>query len=98
MRIQKNEAMAKFELNNSSPVLSTKLSILENHAAMVYTKKSFFKFREEMKNVELFFVVALVSDDSMWAYTFSKFRHTNLKWEVQFCPNIVTLKMFMHDV
>ena len=79
-------------------MLSTKLSILENHAATVYTKKYFFKFREEMKNVELFFVVALVSDDSMWAYTFSKFRHPNLKWEVQFCPNIVTLKMLMHDV
>ncbi|RVW32320.1 Protein FAR1-related sequence 5 [Vitis vinifera] len=42
--------------NNSSPVLSTKLSILENHAATVY-KESFLKFRDEMKNVELFFVV-----------------------------------------
>ena len=51
-----------------------------------------------MKNAELFFVVGLVSDDSMWAYTFSKFRQSNLKWKVQFCPNIVTLKMFMHDV
>ena len=45
-----------------------------------------------MKNVELFFVVGLVSDDSMRAYTLSKFRHSNLKWEIQFCPNIVTLK------
>ena len=98
MRIQKNKAKTEFESNNSSPVLSTKLSILENHAATVYTKKSFFKFREEMKNVELFFVVALVSDDSMWAYTLSKFRHLNLNWEVQFCLDIVTLKMLMHDV
>ncbi|WKA03630.1 hypothetical protein VitviT2T_021730 [Vitis vinifera] len=92
LRIRQNEAKADFESNNSSPVLSTKLSILENHAATVYTKESFLKFREEMKNAELFFVVGLVSDVSMRAYTLSKFRHPNLKWEVQFSPNIVTLK------
>ena len=45
-----------------------------------------------MKNAELLFVVGLVSDDSMRAYTLSKFRHLNFKWEVQFWPNIVTLK------
>ncbi|XP_034694589.1 protein FAR1-RELATED SEQUENCE 5-like [Vitis riparia] len=59
MRIRQNEAKAEFESNNSSPVLSTKLSIIENHAATVYTKESFIKFREEMKNAELFFVVGL---------------------------------------
>ncbi|RVX20318.1 Protein FAR1-related sequence 7 [Vitis vinifera] len=32
------------------------------------------------------------SDHSMRAYTLSKFRHPNLNWEVQFCPDIVTLK------
>ncbi|RVX05889.1 Protein FAR1-related sequence 5 [Vitis vinifera] len=92
LRIRQNEAKAEFESNNSSPMLSTKLSILENHAATVYTKESFLKFREEMKNAELFFVVGLVSDHSMRAYTLSKFRHPNLNWEVQFCPDIVTLK------
>ncbi|RVW20258.1 hypothetical protein CK203_114174 [Vitis vinifera] len=56
LRIRQNEAKTEFELNNSSPVLSTKLSILENHA----TKESFLKFQEEIKNVELFFVVGLV--------------------------------------
>ncbi|RVW37768.1 Protein FAR1-related sequence 5 [Vitis vinifera] len=60
LRIRQNEAKAEFESNNSSPVLSTKLAILENHAATVYTKESFLKFREEMKNAELFFVVGLV--------------------------------------
>ncbi|KAL6343311.1 hypothetical protein AAG906_022386 [Vitis piasezkii] len=92
LRIRQNEAKAEFESNNSSPVLSTKLAILENHAATVYTKESFLKFREEMKNAELFFVVGVVSDHSMRAYTLSKFRHPNLNWEVQFCPDIVTLK------
>ncbi|RVW62430.1 Protein FAR1-related sequence 5 [Vitis vinifera] len=57
LRIRQNEAKAEFESNNSSPVLSTKLSILENHAATVYTKESFLKFHEEMKNAKLFFVV-----------------------------------------
>ena len=88
LRIRQNEAKTEFELNNSSPVLSTKLSILENHAM----KESFLKFREEMKNAELFFMVGLVSDVSMRAYTLSKFRHPNLKWEFQFSLNIVTLK------
>ncbi|XP_034680220.1 protein FAR1-RELATED SEQUENCE 7-like [Vitis riparia] len=60
LRIRQNEAKADFESNNSSPVLSTKLSILENHVATVYTKESFLKFLEEMKNAELFFVVGLV--------------------------------------
>ena len=83
--MQQNEAKAEFKSNNSSPMLSTKLLILENHAATVYMKESFFTFREEMKDAELFFVVGLVSDDSMRAYTLSKFRHPNLKWEVQFC-------------
>ncbi|RVW83445.1 Protein FAR1-related sequence 5 [Vitis vinifera] len=92
LRIRQNEAKAKFESNNSSPVLSTKLSILENHVATVYMKESFLKFCEEMKNAELFFVLGLVSDHSMQAYTLSKFRHPNLNWEVQFCPDIVTLK------
>ncbi|RVW33254.1 Protein FAR1-related sequence 5 [Vitis vinifera] len=92
LRIRQNEVKADFESNNSSPVLSTKLSILENHVVTVYTKESFLKFREEMKNAELFFMVGLVSDVSMRAYTLSKFRHPNLKWEVQFSPNIVTLK------
>eukprot|EP00261_Vitis_vinifera_P026023 XP_010659131.1 PREDICTED: protein FAR1-RELATED SEQUENCE 5-like [Vitis vinifera] len=59
LRIRQNEAKAEFESNNSSPVLSTKLAILENHAATVYTKESFLKFREEMKNAELFFVVGV---------------------------------------
>ena len=37
-------------------------------------------------------MVGLVSDDSMRAYTLSKFRHPNFKWKVQFWPNIITLK------
>ena len=55
MRIRHNKANVEFESNNSSSVLSTKLVILENHATSVYTKESFLKFLEEMKNVELFF-------------------------------------------
>ncbi|KAL6342650.1 hypothetical protein AAG906_012517 [Vitis piasezkii] len=82
LRIRQNEAKAEFESNNSSPVLSTKLAILENHAATVYTKESFLKFREEMKNAELFFVVGVVSDHSMRAYTLSN----------TILPDIVTLK------
>ena len=79
-------------MNNSSPVLSTKLIILENHDVSVYTKEFFLKFRKEMKNAKLFFVVRLVSHDTLWSYTLSKFKHPKFKWEVQFWLNILTLK------
>ena len=84
MRIRQNKTKVEFESNNSSLVLSTKLVILENHAMCVYTKEFFLKFHEEMKNAELFFVVGLVSHDLLRAYTLSKFRHPNFKWQVQF--------------
>ena len=84
MRIRQNKTKVEFESNNSSPVLSTKLVIFENHAMSVYTKEFFLKFHEEMKNAELFFVVGLVSHDLLRAYTLSKFRHPNFKWQVQF--------------
>ena len=78
-RIRHNEAKVKFESNNSSLVLSTKLVILENHVANVYTKESFLKFHMKMKNAELFFMVRLISNDTFWSYTLCKFKHPNFK-------------------
>ena len=71
-------------MNNSSPILSTKLVILEYHDSSVYTKEFFLKFCTKMKNEKLFFVVRLVSHDTLWSYTLSKFKHPKFKWEVQF--------------
>ena len=93
-RIRHNKAKTEFESNNSLPILSTKLTILENHFSSVYTKESFLKFHEEMKSAELFFMVGLISNDTFRSYTLSKFRHPNFKWEVQFWLNI----MLAHDV
>ncbi|RVW28179.1 Protein FAR1-related sequence 5 [Vitis vinifera] len=54
-RIRHNEAKAEFETHHSSAVLTTKLYALEKYAGTVFTRQSFLKFRDEMKNAELFF-------------------------------------------
>ena len=59
-KICHNETKVEFESNNSSPILSTKLIIIKKHAANVFTKESFFKFHDEMKNVELYFVIGII--------------------------------------
>ncbi|RVX10178.1 Protein FAR1-related sequence 5 [Vitis vinifera] len=53
-RIRHNEAKAEFETHHSSAVLTTKLYALEKYAGTVFTRQSFLKFRDEMKNAELF--------------------------------------------
>ncbi|RVX07698.1 Protein FAR1-related sequence 5 [Vitis vinifera] len=49
-----NEAKAEFETHHSSAVLTTKLYALEKYAETVFTRQSFLKFKDEMKNAELF--------------------------------------------
>ena len=93
-KISHNEDKVKFETNNSSPVLSTKRTIFENHAASVFTKESFLKFHKEMKNTKLFFAIEVINNDTFWSYILSKFKHPNSKCEVQFWLEIVTLKWF----
>ena len=93
-KISHNEDKVKFETNNSSPVLSIKRTIFENHAASVFTKESFLKFHKEMKNTKLFFAIEVINNDTFWSYILSKFKHPNSKCEVQFWLEIVTLKWF----
>ena len=55
-RIHHNEAKAEFESNNSSPILLTKLVILENHVANMYTPRnpfSNFTWRWRMRSYSL---------------------------------------------
>ena len=91
-RIRHNEAKVEFKSNHSSPVFSSKLTILEKHATSVFTRESFFKFREEMKNAKLFFVTWIINNDTFRSYTLSKLRHSCSKWEVQFWSQLVALK------
>ncbi|RVW86593.1 Protein FAR1-related sequence 5 [Vitis vinifera] len=53
-RIRHNEAKAEFETHHSSAVLTTKLYALEKYAGTVFTRQSFLKFRDEMKNAIVF--------------------------------------------
>ena len=91
-RIRHHEAKAKFESNNSTPIMSTKLIILEVHAATIFTKEFFFKFHEEVKNAELLFAIRVLNNDTSHSYTLSKFRQFASTWEVQFYPQLLTLK------
>ena len=45
-----------------------------------------------MKNAKLFFMVEHINNDTFWLYTLFKFRHMNSILEIQFGPDIVTLK------
>ena len=91
-RICHHEAKSKFESNNSTSNMSTKLTILEAHAATVFTKEFFFKFHEEVKNAKLVFSIRVLNNDTSHSYTLSKFGQSALTWEVQFYPQILTLK------
>ncbi|RVW41606.1 Ubiquitin-conjugating enzyme E2 32 [Vitis vinifera] len=56
-RIHHNEAKTEFETHHSLAVLTTKLYALEKHVEIIFKRQSFLKFRDEMKNVELFFPI-----------------------------------------
>ncbi|KAL6335592.1 hypothetical protein AAG906_030725 [Vitis piasezkii] len=81
-RIRHNEAKAEFETHHSSAVLTTKLYALEKYAGTVFTRQSFLKFRDEMKNAELFFPVSTENHGGYRVHTLTKFRSPDKIWKV----------------
>ncbi|XP_034710478.1 protein FAR1-RELATED SEQUENCE 5-like [Vitis riparia] len=81
-RIRHNEAKAEFETHHSSAVLTTKLYALEKYAGTVFTRQSFLKFRDEMKNGELFFPVSTENHGGYRVHTLTKFRRPDKIWKV----------------
>ena len=81
-RIRHNEAKAEFETHHSSAVLTTKLYALEKYAGTVFTRQSFLKFRDEMKNAELFFPVSIENHGGYRVHTLTKFRSPDKIWKV----------------
>ncbi|RVX10335.1 Protein FAR1-related sequence 5 [Vitis vinifera] len=81
-RIRHNEAKAEFETHHSSAVLTTKLYALEKYAGTVFTRQSFLKFRDEMKNAELFFSVSTENHGGYRVHTLTKFRSPDKIWKV----------------
>ncbi|RVW38338.1 Protein FAR1-related sequence 5 [Vitis vinifera] len=81
-RIRHNEAKAKFETHHSSAVLTTKLYALEKYAGTVFTRQYFLKFRDEMKNAELFFSVSTENHGGYRVHTLTKFRSPDKIWKV----------------
>ncbi|RVX10646.1 Protein FAR1-related sequence 5 [Vitis vinifera] len=81
-RIRHNEAKAEFETHHSSAVLTTKLYALEKYAGTVFTRQSFLKFRNEMKNAELFFSVSTENHGGYRVHTLTKFRSPDKIWKV----------------
>ncbi|XP_010651676.2 protein FAR-RED IMPAIRED RESPONSE 1-like [Vitis vinifera] len=83
-RIRHNEAKAEFETHHSSAVLTTKLYALEKYAGTVFTRQSFLKFRDEMKNAELFFPVSTENHGRYRVHTLTKFRSPDKIWKLVF--------------
>ncbi|KAL6325669.1 hypothetical protein AAG906_023514 [Vitis piasezkii] len=81
-RIRHNEAKVEFETHHSSVVLTTKLYALEKYAGTVFTRQSFLKFRDEMKNAELFFSVSTENHGGYRVHTLTKFRSPDKIWKV----------------
>ena len=77
-----NEANAKFETHHSSTVLTTKLYALEKHAEIVFTRQSFHKFKDEMKNAKLFFPVDTKNHGGYHVHPLTKFRSLDKFWKV----------------
>lgn len=71
-RFRQREVKANLESNTTSPVMTTPLNSLEKHAAEIYTKSSFQRFRLELKNETLYSVVERVHNESSRTYKLSK--------------------------
>ncbi|RVX06762.1 Protein FAR1-related sequence 5 [Vitis vinifera] len=91
-RIRHNEAKAEFETHHSSAVLTTKLYALEKYAGTVFIRQSFLKFRNEMKNAELFFSVSTENHGGYRVHTLTKFRSPDKIWKLY----VLTDVLFSH--
>ncbi|WJZ85513.1 hypothetical protein VitviT2T_005042 [Vitis vinifera] len=80
--IRHNEVKAEFGTHHSSTVLTTKLYALEKYAGTVFTRQSFLKFRDEMKNAELFFPVNTENHGGYRVHILTKFRSPDKIWKV----------------
>ncbi|RVX03571.1 Protein FAR1-related sequence 5 [Vitis vinifera] len=87
-RIRHNEAKAEFETHHSSAVLTTKLYALEKYAGTVFTRQSFLKLRDEMKNAELFFSVSTENHGGYRVHTLTKFRSPDKIWKIEHLEEI----------
>ncbi|XP_034707015.1 protein FAR1-RELATED SEQUENCE 5-like [Vitis riparia] len=83
-RIRHNKAKAEFETHHSSAVLTTKLYALEKYAGTVFTRQCFLKFRDGMKNAELFFPVSTENHGGYRVHTLTKFRSPDKIWKLVF--------------
>ena len=81
-RIHHNDTNVDFETHHSSVVLTTKLYALEKHAETIFTRQFFLKFRDEMKNVELFFFVSTENHGGYHVHILTKFRSHEKFWKV----------------
>ncbi|XP_028091452.1 protein FAR1-RELATED SEQUENCE 5-like [Camellia sinensis] len=55
-RLRHNEAKAQSETENTTPILSTGMKRIERHAADIFTRAIFFKFREQIKSEQVLFM------------------------------------------
>ncbi|XP_038713315.1 protein FAR1-RELATED SEQUENCE 5-like isoform X2 [Tripterygium wilfordii] len=82
VRVRDEEARAEHVTQNSTLVISTALKQLESHAGEVYTRASFYKFREEMEAEQLFMVVALTNEDNLCEYDIMQYMRPDIVYTV----------------
>ncbi|RVW25439.1 Protein FAR1-related sequence 5 [Vitis vinifera] len=80
--IHHNEAKVEFKTHHSSAILTTKLIALEKYAKTIFTRQYSLKFRDEMKNAELFFLVNIENNGGYHVHRLTKFRSPDKFWEV----------------
>ena len=74
--IHHNDAKAKFEMHTLLLLLNSKLHEIEKYTDIVFTRKSFLKFRDEM-NAKLFSLISTKNHRGYHVHTLTKFRSSD---------------------
>ncbi|KAL3498511.1 hypothetical protein ACH5RR_041243 [Cinchona calisaya] len=82
------EAKEDTASESSFPVLSTFLRDLEGHAADVFTRNMFLKFREQIMSDAMLIVTGkqYLEDEACWTYNISEYMKPDMTWKVHYDP------------
>ncbi|XP_027171783.1 protein FAR1-RELATED SEQUENCE 5-like [Coffea eugenioides] len=82
-KVRRNEHKEECITSQSSPVLITHLRELEGNAASIFTRKIFFKIRDEIYAEASLRLVSVVDQDKVKLYTFTEYLHRICSWQVE---------------
>ncbi|KAI8534282.1 hypothetical protein RHMOL_Rhmol10G0078200 [Rhododendron molle] len=85
-KLRHNEAKAQVESENSTPILSTTMKRIEQHAADIFSRAIFRKFRDEIKKEQSLFRVDKVEIEDFRVYYLSRYQQEDATWSVYYHP------------